>query len=355
MITLYKRGTHSVLVWSLEQDLKTITVTHGREDGEKQVDVIEHPTYINAVQDRITRVNKKVAREGYSEDYNAPPPGLPMLAHQFREYGDKLPNEVYMQPKYNGYRCVATKHTLLSRKKQPYTSLPHIQEALLKLPSDITLDGELYCHGMSLQDIGGRLRAHEYQPGNENILYYIFDIQIPGIPFRERLELLSEIYYDVLEPQADPTYPLQSVPTRLIHKCAAEITMQESIKQGYEGIILRSPELMYHTDHRSYMMQKYKPLLQCWYNIKNITCSTKGREKGLAIAECQQLSGKTFTARMTGDSNFRKFVYDNREMLMPGRALIEFSEFTDDGKPSHPRCLKIIKGAKVVKEEVKEV
>ena len=63
-----------------------------------------------------------------------------------------------VQPKYDGVRCRAipikdNNYLLLSSEENVYYSVPHINEELksLNLNSDLELDGELYCHGMSFE------------------------------------------------------------------------------------------------------------------------------------------------------------------------------------------------------------
>jgi ATP-dependent DNA ligase len=67
---------------------------------------------------------------------------------------------------------------------------------LIKLLSEHpnwVLDGELYKHGKSLQQISGAARMEKTAGGCDWIEYYIYDVMIPDTTFEERLKVLKEI------------------------------------------------------------------------------------------------------------------------------------------------------------------
>ena len=350
MITrLYKPSRTVCRQWSCDVNDCHVEIQHGIIHGELQTETFDFDNPSEAKEFARSRINKKILREGYSEDPDASPPGLPMLCHNFRAHGHKLPNKVEYQPKLDGYRCVGSREVMMSRKREPFTSLPHIQQALTKLPPGIRVDGELYVHGMSLQELGGYVRSHEPKEGYEQIEYHVFDIQDTEERYSVRRKRLEELYRDYLQ---GPIKLVESLPGR---RRDADRIRDEFRSDGYEGCIIRNTYHNYEFDTRSYGVQKHKSVLTCWFNLKKIVAAKQGREKGLSIAVCERLTGQEFRARLAMDSYIRKWIYDNRDKMLPGAALIEFSDFTEEGRPSHPRCLEVVQGKKVAKEEISEV
>ena len=55
------------------------------------------------------------------------------------------------------------------------------------------LDGELYKHGKSLQQISGAARLEKNAVDCDWLEYYVYDIMIPGMKFSDRLEILKQL------------------------------------------------------------------------------------------------------------------------------------------------------------------
>jgi DNA ligase-1 len=75
----------------------------------------------------------------------------PMLADEWGHRKDKIEYPVWVQPKLDGVRCIASKDGLYSRQGKPILAAPHILEALtplFEINPDLILDGELYNHDL---------------------------------------------------------------------------------------------------------------------------------------------------------------------------------------------------------------
>ena len=59
----------------------------------------------------------------------------------------------YVQPKLDGVRCVAVYPDLFSRHGNPFPTLSHIKEELLKNTEHLILDGELYSENFNFEKI----------------------------------------------------------------------------------------------------------------------------------------------------------------------------------------------------------
>ena len=74
----------------------------------------------------------------------------PMLADKYKGW-DKSWSYVYVQPKLDGMRCIATRYGLFSRQGKRIVSVPHIFSSLMRMFDiypDAIFDGELYNHDL---------------------------------------------------------------------------------------------------------------------------------------------------------------------------------------------------------------
>lgn len=162
----------------------------------------------------------------------------PQKAFKYSDHGKKhMPFPCFVQPKLNGVRLVFDGENLISNDQQ--TWLPEVLHPIVKDLRSIyssvgfPLDGELYCHGKSLQQINSivsinRKTAHEKI---NQITYNIFDIVAP-LGFRERLAFLRETF--------TPRDSLKLVETTFVN---LEVTADQLYacyrSEGYEGIMYR--------------------------------------------------------------------------------------------------------------------
>lgn len=188
-----------------------------------------------------------------------------MLAYPFEEKRlAKWRPPWILQPKLDGVRCRALiepkKVTLLSSEGNDIISVPHINRQLsaIGLEVGLELDGELYLHGMSFEEIFSRVsREVNAHSGFDEIEYHVFDLVDEGQ--RQDLRLL-----DLVEKVQEPASRLlgsaiQVVPLRVISTFTDLMRQYETyLKQGYEGFILRHMEARY-IRRRSTFMMKFKP------------------------------------------------------------------------------------------------
>jgi DNA ligase 1 len=159
----------------------------------------------------------------------------PMLAHKLNAKR-KPPYPFYVQPKLNGIRAVWDGEFLWSRDGHTFSPicLPHIYAQLQNLPP---LDGELYCHGMSLQQINSRCAVNRTSPHGESlsIIYNVFDAPSYDI-FQDRLKTFEQLN----GPHVKAVY------TVLVNSTVAEETCYKLFKRdNYEGMMYRHPHAPY--------------------------------------------------------------------------------------------------------------
>lgn len=145
----------------------------------------------------------------------------PMLAGNVSNM-DNIKFPCYVQPKYDGIRCLIVGGEAVSRTLKPIPN-KYIQSCLRGLPS---YDGELLLKNpdATFQDIQSAVMSIDGEPSFD---YNIFDI-VNDLEFQERLELFK------------------GAPTTLINNISELLLFEiSSLEQGHEGIMIRSPSGKY--------------------------------------------------------------------------------------------------------------
>lgn len=193
----------------------------------------------------------------------------PMLAHKYRDHKSKIKFRAYFQNKLDGYRGICITQGVNGRVLTMRTSgdiirnISHITDALntLNLPDNIILDGELYTHGVSTEDLGGlrRIKKNENQSEKYKLyqyhIYDLIDTDNPDLTFSQRYKLIKDlINKDIL----GETTPLKIVETTIVNSNEEiDVLFKNALDNGYEGGIIRN-DTKYEIGHRSYNLLKYK-------------------------------------------------------------------------------------------------
>jgi DNA ligase-1 len=249
------------------------------------------------------KVRKGYHEEGQQEILIGP---RPMLAHNFKDHGKKMPFPCYGQPKYDGFRMLQDKFNVWSRGNKGYIEdcIRHLR--LFNLLDELTTDGEIMLPLDSGQFNLSQSRINKFygpeeSPSSSELHYYIYDLIIPGT-FRERWAVLNDWFFE-LQDYGDWPENVELVPTWLIQN---ETELQERfdwcLDNGFEGIMLRNPNGLYETGDRSYELLKLKPYgtAEAEFEIVDIT-EGRGSNEGcvkfickIAKGDANFKSGKTF-------------------------------------------------------------
>lgn len=222
-----------------------------------------------------------------------------------------------------------------SRTNKPYTTVSHLFPEVTKLletlPENTILDGEIYNHDLSLQEINRRLK--KYRPGEtENLQYHIYDIAD---------ETTTNVKRDAIL-QGLQSSKKVSIEESFIANSEKEIKEfhDKFVKEGYEGVIIRNLNGLYLFDKRSDDLQKYKEFIDDEFEIVNVT-SGDGREAGAIIYICKvksPLNNHTgeFAVRPKGTIEDRIELMKNSKKLIGKKLIVRYQELTEDGIPSFP-------------------
>lgn len=229
---------------------------------------------------------------------------LPMLAHDYTKVGYRLAYPCYVSPKLDGVRCLATlgngKVTFTSRGGKEYRVPKHLYAALMEImpeQGELVLDGELYIHGMELNQIVSAVKNTD-NPKHYEMEFHVFDVPSEK-PFSERYLDLCDI---------ERHYGFDGV-IRMV-KCSRVNSEDEArgwlathMNNGFEGIMLRNPEGPYTFNHRSSDLQKWKEFKDCEAQIVSVDCD-KNNE---AVFNCRLPNDITFKCKMRGSHAERLF------------------------------------------------
>lgn len=163
-----------------------------------------------------------------------------MLAKVFN--GRNIEYPCFVQPKLNGVRALwqpdigKLQSRGLPKEEGKFwlrEVLPHIYDELDKI--SIPLDGELYCHGMSLQQINARVAVNRVAPHKDfaDISYNVFDCPM-ALEFEKRLRFLNDMEnYDFKHIRFVETYVINSNST-------GDMFHRKFREEGYEGTMYRT-------------------------------------------------------------------------------------------------------------------
>lgn len=313
-------------------------------------------------------------------------------------------HNLYIQKKYNGVCCIIfydyknDEVILQSRSGKPYPTLDHLRvKDILKdfdkytqeeYGSNAILHGEIYCHGMQLEEISGLVRqdktdkkksAKSMQLKQEklekqiNLKFYIFDIFLPDkidLPFSQRNKIVSlfcnkyKYEHFVCVETWMPNFGSESDCNRSSSTNgkfeeglkSIEDYYKNALKDGYEGIILRLGDKPYQYSNKSYHSKyilKLKPTLDAEFEILDFTEGKNGKAKGALMWILKTPEGEIFNVTPKGELEERKTLFKELseksvedptqtvfEKKYKGKLLkVEFQEYSKKGIPTQPRAI----------------
>lgn len=344
LATLYRKNSIGISEWSIWSDNNVITIAHSTILGGSKV--LHHETVHEGKQSRTIeqqvqhRIASRISKQrdkGYCDSIEQASSQLlnqlglevPMLA---QTYSDEDVSYAHIQRKLDGLRCLATKQDgeiiLYSRRGKKFDHLHEIAESLKNLLNEgDTFDGELYCHGQSLQTIQSWVKRR--QTNTLHITYVIYDM-IADVDFPERLCWLQSAFNQCAEQGID-TPRIMLLPTKKVStKDEVNESMAKARAAGFEGLMIRFPGYGYENGKRSKSLMKLKAVFSDEAICTNIELSDKGNPVCTL-----NWNGKVFKASPPGGVADRTKVYNSRESYIGRRVTFEYRELTDDGVPFH--------------------
>jgi len=312
---------------------------------------------------------------GVIPDFDSPL--LPMHCHEWSnepkvlKYFD-FDSGVYIQPKLDGIRCLVQlvtrddelKTVLLSRKGKQFVWLNHLRreaKEFLKGYEDVILDCEVYAESINGKLGSGKKKNYTYSPDDPELLIeQRFDVISGAVrPVRKEPHALEDQLclhvFDIADPSGEldqdqrfeimkKLFSRKDISRRCPHIRRVEtktIEYQEEIEdfhdevaaKGYEGVIIRSRDLIYESDRRSLMMRKYKMFEEREFPIVDIQCD-EGVDREQFTWVCEKIIKnedgttelKTFSVKPMGTREQKWYWYDHSDEFLGKQLTVKYQK-----------------------------
>jgi DNA ligase-1 len=370
---LYKRtSTGALQRWGVRvfleeekgNEIAVIKARYGQVDGATQesTEIIREGKNINranettplqqAISQARSMWNKKTD-QGYVPDRSKVDAGgkntdvKPMLAKEFskRERFLTTGQEMWLQPKLDGIRCIAKKFdgqtSLFTRNAKPITAVPHINEQLKAVMKNGEIwDGELYHHDSEFNEIVSLVRPSEPVEGSEIIEYHVFDVVDPSKSFKERFidnECVANTSHIRVVDSIHFEYDRNSL----------EAQHDEWVKMGYEGVIIRLTTEVGYEQKRTSNLLKFKKFLDAEFTIVGYEQGTPGSKLDgclaafwLSLPDCTDPNRDSFKAKPDGSHDLLSQLWQDRDKWVGKVVTVTFQNYSKYNVPRFP----IIKG-----------
>ena len=219
---------------------------------------------------------------------------------------------------------------------------PKFIELLSKHP-DWVLDGELYKHGKSLQQISGAARMEKTAGGSDWLEYYLYDVMIPDLPFSERLKVLETIAVELnlgFNPEnewEDDELRIQIVPHEIVAGDNKKDQIMELhnqyVSEGWEGCVARDVSKPYKYGGRGLEMVKFKMYQDAEFEITGLSEGLRPEDMCFTLIT---EDGIEFKAKPMGSRELKEQYRENLDKLIGKMATVKYFYLSDEGTPLQP-------------------
>lgn len=311
------------------------------------------------------KINNAVAVEAFVEEHlgNGVTDSNGFKKHMLAKQADKVATSVFDKIKYwygsrkiDGVRCSFywkdREVRTASRGGGDYdasTSFMRHNPKLIQFfeeHPDIVLDGELYKHGKSLQQISGAARLEKDTAGMDWLEYYIYDVMDSTKTFEERLDILHDITDELnlgFNPERewdDGELKFQIVPQETVVGWANIQKLHDKyVGEGFEGIVIRDPSKVYNFGGRTNAMIKVKMYKDAEFEIVGYS---EGLRPEDMVFVCKTKEGKEFEAKPMGPRELKWEYLDRMDEIIGKMATVKYFYLSDEGCPLQPvlKCIR---------------
>lgn len=363
--TLYaKAKTGKIKQWKVRVEDSTIIVEHGQVDGKQTIQktLVKEGKNIGkanattpqeqALAEAQSKWNKQVDKDYRESVEDIPTSTLPPLAKKYQDYSKALGSSYDVLCKLDGVRCTIFYNDgdvmFQSRGGKPYPVIQEIADELYQQvwshSPNIVLDGELYCHGMFLEDITSAVKKHNKD--TPLIKFYVFDMLDPTYP-----EEVWESRYDGYLTLIDPTKgKVDFVTAQRVNSEEEMLALHDKfVEDGYEGVVCRKLGSIFEFGFRTDTFQKYKVPLDEEFKVIYLevdkngcavpVCAIHGFEEE-ALEEYLRIgskSKKAFKAPLVGTREYQQQVYTRKDEYVNRHLKVVFESYSKYLIPAKPK------------------
>lgn len=208
---------------------------------------------------------------------------------------------------------------------------PVLVDYFTKYP-DLIFDCETYKHGWTLNKISGICRTQKTAYDGEPLELYVYDIVDVNKTFEERLQILNRIQQDLnlsFIPERDwdeNDLKIQIVPHVLISGWDNMKKLHDEwVSEGWEGVVIRDPNVTYKPGGRGNQMLKIKNYIDAEYKIIGLTEGL--REEDMCFL-METPEGQQFNCKPMGDRAQKKWYREHIDELIGKMATIKYFEMS---------------------------
>lgn len=274
---------------------------------------------------------------------------LPMLAKTYSGNVWKKVNYMYGQYKINGLRCIVTAYTqndmfkpvrlrFQSREGIIWNSLENLSDYLLSvIPTSVikdmidgyvALDGEVYLPGYTINQINHFVKDANCVE-NKLLQFWCYDIMMEGDQRRRnyyRHIIKSPTDFSNINDHLNNKERLITLPNTMLTTSNETIeTRNHFINLGFEGLILRNPDMDYqYGRRRANYMEKFKDAAEGDFIILDIY---KEQKRNLPIILCKNdINDEKFETRLSAPHNMQEYVLFHYRAFIRRTVHIEYGE-----------------------------
>ena len=215
---------------------------------------------------------------------------------------------------------------------------------MFKQHPDWVLDGELYKHGKSLQQISGAARMEKTATGCDWLEYYVYDIMIPEMSFADRYKVLHELETFLGQTEFNPEREwteedlrVQVVPHIFITGDNKKDQIMELhnqyVSEGWEGCVARDTSKAYKYGGRGQEMVKFKMYQDAEFEITGISEGLRPEDMCFTLIT---EDGIEFKAKPMGSRELKEQYREDLDKLIGKMATVKFFYLSDEGTPLQP-------------------
>lgn len=311
----------------------------------KNVGRSNETTSLEQAQLELDSRTRKQIDKGYvenQEDATAPSTNTlgftkPMLAKPLEKVKpqDIDWNMAYAQPKLDGHRAMFKDGTLYSRQGK-VIDLPHIVNAIKAHGLDhLHLDGELYVHGKTLQEISSLVKRNKEE--SLELVYHVYDT-VGQATWLERMQPLT---YNEPFPAGAITVLFTA---KVEHPDDLQYFHNQNLEEGYEGTMLRWGTEGYQDGKRSKHLLKMKNFQDAEFEIVTVNRGTPYVTPDgifeVPVWVCKSHNGALFTCTGQGDMYQKHHLWETQEDHIGKQLTVKYHYFSKDGVPQLPVALR---------------